>query len=85
MRGLDLLGDTFIRLFGALPDCFRIPGEPVLPNVAALVDAHRYAPALSTSHDIGRVVQAHKSTANLDRRRIIVAVPQRKHPSPAGA
>lgn len=68
MGAFDLLGDSFIRLLGALPDGFSVPGELVPPDAAALVDCHRYEPALPADHDIGRVVRAAKSTANRRRR-----------------
>jgi len=64
VRGLDLFSDALVGLLGALPDRFTFPGEPAPPDPAALVHAHRYAPALSAGHDIGRVVRPGKSTAN---------------------
>jgi hypothetical protein len=41
--GLNLFGGPLVRLLGALPDGCPIPGEPVPPDVTALVDRHSYA------------------------------------------
>jgi hypothetical protein len=43
VRGFDLFGNPLVGLLGALPDGSPVPGEPVPPDVTALVDRHRYA------------------------------------------
>jgi hypothetical protein len=46
VRGFDLLGDPLVGPLGGLPERFSFPREPVPPDAAPFVDAHRYRPAL---------------------------------------
>src|SRR5688572_11414535 len=79
MCRFDLFSNALIRLLGALPDRFTSPGEPVPPNIAALVDTHFYRPTL-TSSDISRVVLRPKSTAPVWQADVIKAAPVEKMP-----